>query len=346
MRCVRRLVRVLVLLPGIVFAQGAAAKPKVAIDGDVEVGMSYFDQSHRDKRLPKVYNEEFTTILQAQLDFEITVLPRLEAQFDLKGDASDRGVMLQKAFIELQATPWMRLRVGNMKKQFGIEEQTGRTGLVTIDRSLLHRYLDSFHIMGYDFAIETRATHTTHEQLKHSLWLQAGAQGDKHVFANMQGCLDNTWGAVSVGALYVYHEQRTDYTCVALCFVPDFQRLHAEVECVGGRDPHATDIYRRMGEPKLVDFAALRLLTALPFSLNGELVSSVQPHLQGVYLAPDLDETEHGRMQLLGGVTVFLGPKRYARWMTDLELVLVRSSSVQGIGRQQHTVSSQVMITW
>jgi hypothetical protein len=334
------------VLPGFVFAQAALTKPKVSIDGDVEVGVSYFDQSHRYKNLPVVFNEEFSTILQAQLDFKVTVLSGLEAQFDIKGDASDRGVMLQKAFVELKPTSWMRLRVGNMKKQFGIEEQKGRTGLLTIERSLLHRYLDSFHIMGYDFAFEMRASHAADDGLKQSFWLQAGAQGDKHVFANLQGSVDGVWGALTAGGLGVHHDNRTDYTCFALSFVPSLKRAHAEVECVGGRDPHATDIYRRMGEPKLVDFAALRLLTAYPFSLSGELVSSVQPHIQGVYLAPDVDDPYQGRMQFLGGATLFLGPKRYARWMTDLELVVVRCENSPHFIRQQYTLSSQVMITW
>lgn len=330
------------LMPGDVLA-----KPKIDFDGDLEVGLGYVDQGfHSSVHALRIYQEKFYQILRLQLDYDIEVHPRFGGSFDLRGDVDDLGVMVGKAYVEARWLPLVRLRVGSMKKRLTIEENEGRSDLLTVERSLLHRYLDSFHIMGHDFSVEVRVERKRDSDFETSIWGLGGAQGDGRAFGNLKGAVERPWGTLTLEGFYGHHQRNADVGVAGMSYETAKSPGYGSLELYCGSDPNAIDLLKRLGVPATVMFAAGRMFGSYAFRVERGLLQAVEPLGGLTYVVPDMRNASESQLQAVGGANLRLATKVQARWMSNGEVIWERADGADGHVVREYAVYSQVQIAW
>ncbi len=315
-------------------------------DGDIEAGIGYFNQGFTGEGAEnQIYDDNPVQILQMQLDYVIRVHPRIAGAFDIHGDVNDLGLELRKAYVEIDVTDALRFRVGNMEKNLTIEEMAGRDDLVTVERSLLHEYLESFHILGYDFALESHVEHWEKRDLQVQSWTLAGVQGTRRIFGNLMAALDFSWGRVLLSDIFVYDSHHPSFTIGGAAVRFEKRRAHGELELFGGKDPLTSGILEHIGEKRAVYFAAGRALGAYAFPFEAGLIQAIEPLGSIVFIAEDIHMRDKVRAETLAGVNVHFHTDAEVRWMSN-GLVRFASGPHEFLGMEAYAFYTQIQLSW
>lgn len=322
------------------------------IEGYVNVGL--FASNGGNPFAPseyRIWSIEGSRITEAELDFTVTAHERIEAQFDIHGDMNDSGLELQKALIEFKTRNSDEFRIGRMKKDFGLEDAHSQQDLLTIKRSYLHSYIESFLALGHDFAFDYQWNQDgSHYDTRTNARISLGSDGDARAFVLIGAEAERTWGTVTVSSMYVHHgtvAETTNFNLAIGSFSHSIGPLGATYEMAAGKDPNATELTIRMGNRRDIWFTGIRAIHSYRWERDQRFIEAIQPILSVVYLAYDLKAPERARLQLVPGLSFQFDPEGSVRWMNNLESVYSVNPPGRGVLRSQYMAFySQVQISW
>ncbi|MBD3317284.1 MAG: hypothetical protein GF344_15970 [Chitinivibrionales bacterium] len=321
--------------------------------GFLEAGVRYRNK-HHNSDLPDgdVYNDEYYQIGKTNIEAEIDFGKHLEARLDLRGDINDYSVVLRKAYIDMDLTDWLLLRVGNAKREFTLEEMVGRDELRTPNRSLANQYVESFHVLGYAFGIHARGRWGEKTIRRTTGWLGVSIDGAGRfvsIASAKHGVAENF---AAVGSYLLLVRFATQANPIAVSNMAgagwelDTPTMYAVAELAGGKDPNATDVKHRMGDTVNVLYGLVRT-ACFPFlELDGRLLSGLEPGLTTVYLIPDFSESKRGRVQVVPSCNLYLGRDGLVRLMVSADFLLHTDFSARELRKESYGATIQMQVAW
>ncbi len=322
-------------------------------DGRLEVGAGYRDRGFGRSFIPAespvgsqlIFNDEIIPILKIQLDYTISITDRIEVSFDMKGDINDLGIQIKKGYVEFDISKLNRLRVGNMKKEFGIEERQGGDDILSINRSLLNSYIQSFGILDHDISLQWRTEWESSSDSHLQIYAQGGADASERVFLNNAAEIKRPWGNIVFGNMLAQYREQL-YDIINAGYWKEFDSRNLELEFFTGKDPNLSFTNEEIGAPENAWFAAFRILWARQFTWQERLIKGIEPLFMFSFLVPDLGSKDYFIFQLLPGVNVYFDSDGDIRWMTNAELVFAPNSETGLIGRLSHGFFTQIQVNW
>lgn len=323
-----------------------AAKVDVDRDGDLEAGVGFFTRGFWQKgKDNQIYNEEPITILGMQLDYTVRVHPRIAGSFDIHGDIAELGLELRKAYVEIDFARHVRFRSGNMEKNLSLEELFGRSELKTIERSLLHDYLQSLHVAGYDLGFELHCKHWERDARQIQSWALGGVQGARRIYGNLMAGADFAWGRLLTSAIVAYDPHQAHFLIGGASLLFRQGAWHLEAESFGGKDPLSSDLLDRLGEQRAVYFGAIRALGAYAAAVSTEMVRAIEPVASAALVLQDISDRPDPLFEAQAGVNLLFDTEATVRWMTHGAVRFARGAT-NWIGRESIALYSQMQLSW
>lgn len=353
MQCIRPISIRLAILCALALTMAVSADSlpnRITTHGVIEIGVEHEEKGHvLWSGGTHVWASDWEKKIAAEADFEIRFGSILSAEIDIEGAFGEPGLKLQKGIVVFDLPRKQFVRVGNMKRRLGLEEREGKDELVTTERSMVHRFLSSLHILGYSLAVEYQFKWAHPRSSPMKTWLQLGGDADLKVFGEAAGRLKGAWGRVGYSVLYAkqFDDHRADFWILAGSYRYDERRRYAAIEVYGGKDPNATYLSQLIGDETAVYFVASRAAIAYPFHIGRRLLEAVQPVLALAHLSPDLRDVGEARFEATPGVNVILRGSKQIRWMTDVSIVAAVGSEVTETWHtQQYRITSQIQLAW
>lgn len=274
-----------------------------------------------DKNQLKEYNQE--AYYDAKFETEIEFNSDLAAEFDIYGDSEDHIVRLKEFSVKYKYSDFLRFRVGNVKKVFGIEQLTSRDEYFTIDDSFLKR---KFSTLGYSGRSVSLIAYNNYNPLKDSIPVsyRIGLYKENSlgsgIFARVSYHVDNL--AYSVG--YIYQHRTGEYKINSQGFECDLmytgEKLSSNLEFFYAEDPDENIIRKINSNDDEAKIFAVKSTNAYEFKIDADFIKKIQPVFLLGYYAPDSKNMDFHTIQCLIGSDFYLTKKVKLRFNGDLLL--------------------------
>lgn len=276
---------------------------QVGHDGVVETGAAW------------IYSSKETQgfrYFRAKIELDVDVSDEIELQVDLRGDARDETVELRAVHVDFEYTDAFQVRVGYLKKRFGLEALENRENLPTVERSDVNAFLSTLGYVGRDYGIQVfRRYRGEGRPLSFRTGLAYNDSRTGGAFARFT--LHDRPDHRRVGAGVIYQYYRTNKVdsgadhILAAGIDAGFTRgsLDIDAEIVAGRDPVETQLRRFTGDHGPVNFLGARSTLLYRIAVPTRVVRTLEPVLLLGILAPDAGAPEQNRLQALGGLNVY-----------------------------------------
>jgi len=269
----------------------------------------------------KEYNQQ--AYYDAKFETEIEFSNDISAEFDVYGDNEDHIVRLKEFSVKYKYSDFLKFRIGNVKKVFGIEQLTSRDEYFTIDDSYLKR---KFSTIGYSGRSVCFMAYNTYNPEKDSIPVSYRIAAFKEnslssgLFARISYHHKNI--AYSLG--YIYQYRGGEYRISSSGFECDMmyigESLSSNLEFFYAADPDENIVRMAGNIDEKANIFALKSTNAYEFKIDGKFIKKIQPVLLLGYYAPDSKAMDFHTYQILVGSDFYLNKKVKLRLNGDLLL--------------------------
>ncbi len=326
-------------------------KVNAKLSGELTVGIAYEYQGAKSKDHDfTVYDEKTVQIGKAELETTVKAGSGVKGRFELEADYNLAGVRIKECWIQFKFKKPVRLRLGNQRKVFGLEEIHGSKTRPTIHRSFINRYIQSFGVLSYDPLIQLRGKIGAQENTL-TWYAVTGADPDVRIFGNIAVWLAWKNGTIGFCDLYAWHWNKkyfpqTNSNLGVLSLEYFIKQWYSSLEIFTGLDPNASDITQQMGDFRKVYFLATKVLVKKNFPIEKKFVKGIEPIVSGSWLMNDTETSSQGFGEVLAGLTVHFSTKLQVRWMTDGSIIYAHDYAGVSWGRYNYKIASQVHLVW
>lgn len=324
---------------------------KVEVDGEVAIGLEYNEWLMPLHKGDKVFSDETVRIGKLEADFKISPTKKLFFAFDLGYDIEDHAVDVDKLYAGAKLSNQHQLRLGYMKKRFGIEGSKGATTRTFAHRSILYDYIKSFHVLGHDLILYYRKKAQDPGPFQGSkFWFGVGGDASKRYFGLASTELEVPNFDLNAGFMYVNamdSYEKIHYFLITMGADSEFKgKYQFEFELTAGLDPSATAMEDELGTDKSVYFSGIRFQNSVTFKTGRTILSAIEPAFESSYLWRDLG-TDKGEIQVRPGINIGFGEKRAVRLILNSDIRFAKSSEPGSDFAQSYDgFLTEVQIKW
>lgn len=272
-----------------------------------------------DRDILRGYNQR--AYYEAKVQAEIKVNKKIEAQIDIRGDSEDHSVILREVSAKLEYWDRTRIKVGNLRIPFGLEQMIPREEYVAIERSHLHRQLSGLGYGGRAVSIWIDHRYSKKEEgLPFSIYASLYKNNSLTTGLASRVSYHRQDLTCSVGGLIQHRggDEQIDAGGVFADLSYNDGRQTASIEIFYVADP-VEGIRRRIaGGGASARAAGAKALGSIEFKTGGEVVEKIEPFLLLGSYVPDVDETRAHTLQSNLGVNVYLDKEVRIRLNADL----------------------------
>lgn len=301
------------------------AQKKVSYDGYVSAGW---------KVEYRGFGESF---YRAKVQLEVDLNESVEAQVDIRGRSDRREIELRGISGTLKYWERTRLKIGHLKRTFGLEEMVSRERLFSIERSLINRHMSPMGYVGRHLTIQLYQKDREKEYL-YSYYVGISYNESRTLGANARVSFHDIFGLTTLGFDAVYQRFKgelildadtpLDAFALSADVTKEFDRYHGDGEIFFGKDPLETRIGGFIGESKSIYFTGIKFLHTYRFALQGKVVQGIEPVILVSFLVPDTRDFSFNRFQLLVGINLYLDND--VRFMVNGDLISSNSRYNRG----------------
>lgn len=290
--------------------QKVFSQTKIKNDGFISTGFKY------------LHGDTYTKIVNGcKIEYDIHVNDNIKGQLDIRTSSSGKNIILKSADITFFNSKPVRLKIGMIKKKFGIEEMYSIEKLPTIRRSIINQYLAYFGYVVRGEGIEISRKYegkgspysfNTGIFYNESLYIFAVGRFSRHNFF--------LFDQISINGI-IKHNAKIDephYGAVSLDAAKTVSGTHIEGELFYGDDPDQTNYRRLAGYNGKIRFIGIRTLFTHKFGTRNNTIKAFEPVIMFCFLAPDTNTTDVHRIQSLLGMNIYFDPKVRFRINGDL----------------------------
>lgn len=291
----------IMVIASVIISPGLRSQQKVSYDGYVSAG---------GKIEYKGFAESF---YRAKMQLEFKISDFVEAQVDLRGRSGRREVELREISGEFKYWGKTRLKVGNLKKRFGMEELLSREKLYTIERSLINRHISPMGYVGREVGVQLYKKWKDGDNDNYSYYAGISYNESRAVGANGRISIHDALGLSHLGFDAVYAKFKGELIfgdpLDAFAFSMDLSKkighYVSEAEIFVGKDPMETRIGRLVGDRRSVYFGAMRSLHVYRLELDDKTLKAIEPVILLSFLAPDTRDFGVNQFQMLIGFNIY-----------------------------------------
>ncbi|MGE5861729.1 MAG: porin [Ignavibacteria bacterium] len=253
------------------------------------------------------YNQE--TYFKAKFQADIEINEKIDAQIDFRGNSEDQRVELREFSARFSYLDKMQFKFGNIKKPFGSEQIENSENLYTIERSYLAESVAALGYGGRSIGLTAYYKYSKKEPgFPHSYYLnafkdnaeQTGFTG-RYIFhfddfaAAGNYCMLKTSGNFPI----LSHAFSAALTYDIKDFVTETELFYVQDPIEGIRR-----IAAGIPDTKVYSLGA-RLLAAVGFDTDGEVIEEIEPLIHLTYFQPDTKISDAHTFQVLFGTNFY-----------------------------------------
>lgn len=318
------------------------AQTKVSYDGYIAMDARY---EHGEK-----YAELYTKM---KLEIKLDLTQYIKTEIDIRGNSNDPDIELKEVHALLKYDPKCRIKVGNIKKCFGIEELISQEDLYTIEEGQITKYISPFGYVGRDPGIQVYRKYKG-EGSPYSYYLGASCNQSANAALNGRISYHSLFGSWCIGFDGVYqrssHRPEKEYPPNIYAMSIDLSwhtgSLYTDLEAFWGQDPIETQLNEFRGDNKDVLFSAVKWLLAYHWDTNKTVVKGVEPLFLSSILVPDTKYMAANRIELLLGVNIYLDKDVRLRLNGDLILSTNKYNTHDRTVAAGSKIVSELQLKW
>lgn len=268
------------------------------------------------------YNQEM--YFSAKLQAEIKINKDIESQIDLRGNSQDQQLELREVSVKFKYIKNMNVKFGNLKKPFTAEQIENSENLAQIERSYLSNELGQTGYGGRSVGVMAYYKSSgKKDDLPYSyyMFLYKNNNLQQGFNARYQYHFDDDYSAAL--SYFILHTGG-DYPMITNAVSPGFylnkKNISGELELVFAQNPVEGIRRKVIGENSNVPFWGARVLGAIAFNTDAEVIKKIEPLLMFSYFQPEFKYVKEHTLQFLAGINFYLHKDVRARLNTDFIL--------------------------
>lgn len=303
------------LIPGLglfLMFQTSQAKDNIRVEGYVTSSFQYAQN--------EVYGSGYYL---GKLRVEQKIDSDFKAVLDFRGRSKTNEVELKHAFLRIKYSPWMRVKIGQVKKRFSAEEMVSKAELITIERSLLNRHMQPF---GYVVSGQGLTIYRKYEGKGAPLGYRAGLlyNESRHLYTLLRFERFNIGPFQRVGTGGIVRKftgtGQTVTTAFSLDGLIQLGAFATEIETVWGHDPVESHYRSLEGGSGRAAFVGGRMMFSHRYSYQERHIKILEPVILFSFLAPEVSQLDTHHYQCLLGINLYLHKKIRIRMNSDFIL--------------------------
>lgn len=312
------LVFLILLISGISEAK-SSLKTKIKQNGIAEIGMRYDDKGMPLKGTSSwIKSDEFQRIGKIEVDLKFIPFKKNYLAFDVEYEIGLPTIEIEKLYLGFLLPKNNRIKVGYMKKKFGLEAINGKRERLSIDKSAVYSYIKSFNVYGEDIMLQHQWKRKFENKLQEiKIWSAFGGDASKKYFLVLGGSVQLKPGNITASLMHINSESVRDdneYVLASIAFEQIHRYITSDIEFIGGNDPSASQIEKLLGDERTVVFIGARLQQAYHIPIKFKVVPEIVPLWEANIIYKDI-ETEKRCIQFAPGVNFYLGKKKITQLM-------------------------------
>jgi hypothetical protein len=284
---------------------------KIKVSGVLEAG---FDINNKVNKSETEYNR----IGYGQIEISATPVKKVKAEFGLEYKDKDSALTIDKLYGQYNITDFGRVRVGYMKKSFGLEERAGVEERYFHKRSIINDGLEDSEFLGHDLSLQYRYD-------LNKTWFVTGGFSwiDETLFHQNYSVEYRTENTNLILAAIIGHYTDPEYDMTS--FTTSLSFKHSAKLCVS----EAEFTFGNNPAPKWAvplgteDFFVLgaRLQEYFPIAINTKVLRQVIPVAEAALYSEELENKDFD-VQLRAGLTLGFAKNSAFQWRNTYGTVL------------------------
>lgn len=302
----------------------SSLKTKIKQNGVAEIGMRYDDKGMPLKGVSSwIKSDEFQRIGKVEVDLKFIPFKKNYLAFDVEYEIGLPTINVEKLYLGFILPKNNKLKVGYMKKKFGLEAIKGKRERLSIDKSAVHSYIKSFNVYGEDLMLQYQWKKELNKKLQAvKIWSAFGGDASKTYFLVLGSSLQLKPGNITTSFMHINSESVRDddeYLLASIAFEQIHKYITTDIEIIGGNDPSASQIEKLLGDERTVVFIGARAQQAYHIPLKFKVIPEIVPLWETNIILKDVD-TEKRTIQFSPGVNFYLGKKKLTQLMLATDL--------------------------
>lgn len=299
-------------------------KTKIKQNGVAEIGLRYDDKGmHLKSTNSWIKSDEFQRIGNIEVDLKFIPFKKNYLAFDVEYEVGLPTINVEKLYIAFLLEKNNTIKIGYMKKKFGLEAIKGKRTRNTIDKSAVYDYIKSFNVYGEDVMLQHQWKKDLNKKLKtFKIWSAIGGDASKKYFFVVGSSILVPPGNITASIMYINSESLTDdeeYLLASLAFEQKHKFFTTDFELIGGNDPSASEIEELFGDDRTVVFIGGRIQQTYHIPFNFKVIPEIVPLWEVNIIMKDL-ETDKRCIQFSPGINFFLGKRKITQLMLAVDL--------------------------
>jgi len=261
----------------------------------------------------------------AKIESKYKISDDIKVEIDIRGNSENKEIELHEASTSFKINKAVELKVGNLKKRYGVEEQVSREKLLTINKSLINIYFEPLGFVSRDPGVQLNWSTDENVNLISGIHYNDSKRVTFLSRFDFKGVL----GVKKIGGGLQYITEYSGSLKNSLISSMDIQFdsrfLNSELEFFTGIDPINT-YYSQIMNPdsKSKCFFAGKVLLSKAFEFQNSFITALEPFLLGCYLARDIDRIDVNSIQLNTGLNIYF--HNDVRLMINGDLILTNTA--------------------
>jgi phosphate-selective porin O/P len=281
----------------------------VSFSGWGAAGAQFFD------KVPLLeYNQEY--YYRAKLQANIEYKEDIEAQIDIRAHSYDDELDFREYSVKFKPSKFLRLKIGNTKKPFGLEALETRDNYIAIDYSQVNDKLSEYGYAGRAIGMLAYYKYSKKRpEFPFSYYAGLYRNNSFTSFALLRGSYHVAGMQYSLG--YSFHSRGGDVPFQGHAFSADIGYVSGDfktsIEGFYARDPNVTTIVDDSSQYAL----GLKALSSMEFSIDGDFIEDIEPYILLTYFSPNSEELKYNIAVLQFGANFYIEKDIYIRLRAD-----------------------------
>ncbi len=296
------------LLSSLIFAQ-----ENIEFSGYGATGFTIYDRNRLRKFNQEVYYE-------GKLQADVKINKDIEGQVDMRGSSEDGKVTFREFSVKFEYWKNMKIKVGNIKKPFGLEQLVNKEELISIDRSYIQRTISDFGYGGRSVSIMAYYNFKKKEpDFPFSYFVSVMKDNSQN--AGVAGRFSYHKNDFVYSANYMYLNKGGEVVCNSHAFSADAgietDDYHLNLELLYVQDPIEGIRRKQIGVDDKSYSSGAKINSSLTFDVDGDIIKKIEPSLLLGFFAPNSREMKYHTFEAMGGVNFYLDKDARLRLFGD-----------------------------
>jgi len=277
---------------------------ELKVSGVLEAGFDINNKVHKDET-------DYNKIGYGKIEISARPVKKVRAEFGLEYKTGDSSLVIDKLLAQYNFSDFGGVRIGYMKKSFGLEERAGLDERYFHKRSIINDRLESFMHLNHDLTLQYR--HKLGENWRLTGGFSWAADTSRELYHQNYSVEYEGSNANLVLAGIIGHFTHENYDLVAwttsVSFKYTAKLFVSETEFTFGNNPHL-----KYFDDRDVLILGARMQEYFPFETGFKTLRQVIPIAEAAVYVADLDNSQNYEAQLRAGLTLGFAKNSAFQW--------------------------------